>query len=140
MFTDNVVTLAISGAQAGSYPLLGEGGHGILGFSTEAMIDCNLGANWAKGAHLKVLNGSTGQYEQNSIVRAWWAAGLVSEKDGPSLTGHDVIMRAIFRSGYTNEKTPVLMGDIDPESAGGQLTSRSRRVAPDNVNDTEMNP
>lgn len=140
MFSDNVVSATISGTQAATYPLLGEDGHGILGFATDAVIDCNLGANWAKGAHQKVLNVTTGQYEQNTIISAWWAAGLRSQANAIPLTGGDVVMRAIFRRGYVHERTPNLMAEVDPESVSGELISRSRRVAPDVSTDTEMNP
>lgn len=140
MFSDDVVTATLSGTQAATYPLLGEDGHGILGFATPAVIDCNLGANWAKGAHQKTLNATTGQYDQNTIVTAWWAAGLRSQRNGNNLTGGDIVMRAIYRRGYSHERTPNLLGSFDPESTNGQLISRSRRVAPDVATDIEMTP
>ncbi len=140
MFSDDVVTATLSGTQAATYPLLGEDGHGILGFATPAVIDCNLGANWAKGAHQKILNATTGAFDQNTIVSAWWAAGLRSQRNGTALTGGDIVMRAIYRRGYSHERTPNLLGSFDPESVSGQLVSRSRRVAPDVSTDVELIP
>ena len=49
-------------------------------------------------------------------------------------------MRAIYRRGYSHERTPNLLGSFDPESTNGQLISRSRRVAPDVTTDIEMTP
>jgi hypothetical protein len=49
-------------------------------------------------------------------------------------------MRAIYRRGYSHERTPNLLGSFDPESVSGQLVSRSRRVAPDVSTDVELIP